>query len=95
MSLNGNLRTILGAVGIVIAILTFAAGYGTLKADVKTNSDDIMDLRAEVHEAKSNAGASAAGASLLAQINEINRRLDRLEAQNAEILRLLTRMGRP
>ena len=79
----------------MVAILGAAVGYGTLKADVKTNTDSINMLREEVREAKSNAGASAAGASLQAQITEVNHRLDRIESQNVEILRLLTRIGRP
>lgn len=90
-----NVRGAIAAVGILLTILGAAVGYGSLKADVRASHDDLESLREEVREAKTNAGASAAGAGILAQINEINRRLDRLEAQNTEILRLLTRMGRP
>lgn len=95
MSINGNLRTLIAAAGILATAGGVAVGYGTLRADVSDNTLDITELREEVREAKSNAGASAAGASLQAQINEVNRRLDRIEGQNTEILRLLTRMGRP
>lgn len=94
MALNGNVRTLIAALGIVVTAGGVAVGYGTLRADVHTNTTSITELRAEVREAKSNAGASAAGASLQAQINEVNRRLDRIESQNNEILRLLTRVGR-
>lgn len=95
MAFNGNIRTALVIVSAVLSAGGVAVGYGSLKADVKNSHDDISRLREEVREAKTNIGASAAGASLVAQINEINRRLDRLEAQNTEILRILTRIGRP
>lgn len=96
-----NVRNAIAILAVAITILGAAVGYGTLRAEVSKNSEAIGDLRDEVREAKSNAGASAAGASLQAQIAELGRRLDRIEnrqermeAQNNEIIKLLTRLGR-
>ena len=85
---NGNLKTILAGAGV---LLTIGASYASLHSKTDDNASRIAAVERTIEDKSATPAASAAGAVLQQEINEINRRLDRIEAKQDEMLRILTR----
>lgn len=68
-------------VTVVLAVVGGAVGYGTLKGEVTANRDALYKLDGVVAGMAGNAGASAAGASILGKLDLINAKLDRIQLQ--------------
>lgn len=88
--LNGNTKYVIALLTILGMVGGAAAGYGSLQRQVQDIHDDVASVHVEINEAKTNPAATPAGVSLQAQLNEVNHRLDRIEQNQDQLLRILS-----
>lgn len=89
--LNGNLKWLLASAGVLI---TFGAGWGSLKSEVVNNAVAIEVVRTDLENAKTNVTGSVVATNLQAQLNEINHRLTNIELSQQRIEALLDKINR-